>query len=107
MGPKYKQEDILNALESFIENPVMTEKIYEKTAQLIMDNKIIGWFQGRSEFGPRALGNRSILARPFPSTNKDYINKKVKFREEFRPFAPVVIEEFPKTILILKVHLLI
>ena len=55
--------------------------------------KIIGWFQGGAEFGPRALGNRSILTRPFPADMKDYLNARVKFREEFRPFAPAVLAE--------------
>ena len=55
--------------------------------------KIIGWFQNRAEFGPRALGNRSILCKPYPSSMRDYLNKKVKFREEFRPFAPAILEE--------------
>lgn len=59
----------------------------------ISDGKIVGWFQGRMEFGPRALGNRSILADPRNPQMKDIINSKVKFRESFRPFAPAVIEE--------------
>ena len=61
-----------------------------------MKKKIIGWFQGAAEFGPRALGNRSILASPNPEQIKDHINKNVKFRENFRPFAPAVLEEFAK-----------
>ena len=51
-------------------------------------------FQGAAEFGPRALGNRSILASPFPNKTKDHINKNVKFREYFRPFAPAILEEY-------------
>jgi carbamoyltransferase len=62
-------------------------------AGLIAEGKIIGWVQGRSEFGPRALGNRSILADPRPSENKDIVNKMVKKRENYRPFAPSVIQE--------------
>lgn len=62
-------------------------------AQLMADRKVIGWVQGRSEFGPRALGNRSILADPRPAEHKDIINKMVKKRESYRPFAPSVIEE--------------
>lgn len=69
------------------------ENIFELTAKKIFEGKIIGWFQGRSEFGPRALGNRSILARPFPAEMKDYVNDQVKFREYFRPFAPVILAE--------------
>ena len=54
---------------------------------------MFGWFQDGSEFGPRALGNRSILTSPFPEDMKDYLNKRVKFREEFRPFAPAILSE--------------
>ena len=60
----------------------------------INENKIIAWFQDKSEFGHRALGNRSIIAKPFPISNKNYINKTVKFRESFRPFAPAVLDEY-------------
>lgn len=76
-GVKYKR----------IDNPGLI------AAELISQNKIIGWFQGRSEYGPRSLGNRSILANPLNKNMKDKINKKIKFREEFRPFAPSVLEE--------------
>lgn len=68
--------------------------ICHETAQLIADGYVIGWVQGRSEFGPRALGNRSILADPRPEENKDIINAMVKKREAFRPFAPSVLEEY-------------
>lgn len=64
-----------------------------KTAQLLADGFVVGWIQGRSEFGPRALGNRSILADPRPASNKLLINQMVKKREEYRPFAPSVLEE--------------
>ena len=60
-------------------------------AKLLAEGCIIGWYQGRSEFGPRALGNRSILADPGGANMKDQINARVKYREEFRPFAPSVI----------------
>jgi carbamoyltransferase len=63
------------------------------TAELISQGSVIGWMQGRSEFGPRALGNRSILADPRPQENKDRINQMVKKREGYRPFAPSVLEE--------------
>lgn len=62
-------------------------------AQLIADGKVLGWYQGRSEWGPRALGNRSILANPAIPTMKDTINAKIKRRESFRPFAPSVLRE--------------
>ena len=60
---------------------------------MIADNAIIGWFQGRTELGPRALGNRSILADPRRADNRDRVNARIKFREEFRPFAPSVLAE--------------
>lgn len=65
-------------------------------AQYLKDGKIVGWHQGPAEFGPRALGNRSILARPAPASIKDHVNARVKFRESFRPFAPAVLEECAK-----------
>jgi carbamoyltransferase len=66
----------------------------ERAAQMLSDGKIIGWIQGRAEFGPRALGNRSILADPRSPSIKDMINSRIKFREEFRPFAPSILHEF-------------
>jgi carbamoyltransferase len=65
-----------------------------KAAELLANGKVIGWVQGRSEFGPRALGNRSILADPRPAENKDLINEMIKKREGYRPFAPSVLEEY-------------
>jgi carbamoyltransferase len=65
----------------------------ETGAQLLADGKLLGWYQGRGEFGPRALGNRSILADPRDVKNRDRVNNAVKFREEWRPFAPSVLEE--------------
>ncbi|MBI4148113.1 carbamoyltransferase [Candidatus Woesearchaeota archaeon] len=70
-----------------------TEEIAPTTAKLIYDNHVIGWFQGRMEWGPRALGARSILSNPCNEKMKDILNAKVKHRELFRPFAPVVSEE--------------
>ena len=60
----------------------------------LKEQKIIGWFQEGAEFGPRALGNRSILTAPFPKEMKDILNSRVKFRETFRPFAPSILSEF-------------
>ncbi len=65
-----------------------------EVADIIAAGNIIGWMQGRAEFGPRALGNRSVLADPRPADMKDRINKTIKFRESFRPFAPSVLHEF-------------
>lgn len=70
------------------------ERIVDEAASLLAAGKIIGWMQGRAEFGPRALGNRSILANPCDPGIKDIINARVKFREEFRPFAPSILHEF-------------
>lgn len=69
------------------------DDVVSKTAQLIAQGSVIGWIQGRSEFGPRALGNRSILADSRPAENKSRINKMVKKREAYRPFAPSILEE--------------
>ena len=68
--------------------------LFKSAAQLISEGNVIGWFQGRMEFGPRALGNRSILADPRNSNMKSIINMKIKRRESFRPFAPSVIEKY-------------
>ncbi len=62
-------------------------------AKLLAHGQVLGWVQGRSEFGPRALGNRSILADPRPPNNKARINEMVKRRESYRPFAPAVLQE--------------
>jgi len=73
------------------------DNLYQATAKILEEGQIIAWYQGRAEFGPRALGNRSILTKPFPAEMKDYINAKVKFREAFRPFAPAVLKEHCST----------
>lgn len=67
--------------------------LYRRVSVLLNEGKVVGWFQGRMEFGPRALGNRSILADPRNLSMKNQVNSKIKFREEFRPFAPVVLAE--------------
>ena len=69
------------------------EELLRKTAQAIADGKVVGWFQGRMEWGPRALGNRSILADPRRADMKDILNAKIKRRESFRPFAPSILRE--------------
>ncbi len=70
-----------------------SDSICRETAKLLADGAVVGWVQGRSEFGPRALGNRSILADPRPAENKKRINNMIKKRESYRPFAPSVLEE--------------
>jgi carbamoyltransferase len=93
LGPEYSNEEIENILKirkckyTYLDNPA------KKAAELLADNKIIAWFQGRMESGPRALGNRSILMSPLKAENKDIINAWVKFREGFRPFCPSLIYE--------------
>ena len=65
----------------------------EQTAQALVEGKAVGWFQGRMEFGPRALGGRSILGDPRSESMQKILNLKVKYRESFRPFAPSVLRE--------------
>jgi carbamoyltransferase len=70
------------------------ESICEVTAKLLAEGFLVGWIQGRAEFGPRALGNRSILADPRQQSTQNQINQKIKFREHFRPFAPSILHEY-------------
>jgi carbamoyltransferase len=95
-GPEYSDEEIKSVLEERNLKYEFIENIEKYTAQKLADNKIIGWFQGRMESGPRALGNRSILMSANTSENKDLINAKVKFREAFRPFCPSILWEKKK-----------
>jgi len=92
-GPTRDNREIEDAIKLTGVNAKRIDDPSMIASQLLAEGKIIAWYQGRSEFGPRALGHRSILADPGLSTMKDEINKRVKFREEFRPFAPSVLEE--------------
>ena len=102
-GPEFDEKEIKEALsdkrqalseKNCREEVILNEsELCRKTAQAIADGKIVGWFQGRMEWGPRALGNRSILADPRKAQMKDILNERVKHREGFRPFAPSVLEE--------------
>jgi len=92
-GPEFKDVDIKSKLDTYELPYVKLADPARTAAELISQGKIIGWFQGRMEYGPRALGNRSILGDPRDAKNKDKINMKIKFREEFRPFAPAVLKE--------------
>lgn len=94
-GPDYPDNEIIDALTKFSLSyqPSGYARLYPKVATWLSQGKIIGWFQGKMEFGPRALGNRSILADPRGAGMKNKVNSLIKFREEFRPFAPVVLEE--------------
>jgi carbamoyltransferase len=78
---------------SFYIKSRQTDDICSQTAEVLSKGKVVGWFQGRSEFGPRALGNRSIIADPRQPEMKDVLNKIVKHRQEFRPFAPIVLAD--------------
>jgi carbamoyltransferase len=94
-GCEYTDEQILSALTNAKVrwHQYGEETLVVRTAEQIADGKIVGWFQGRMEFGPRALGNRSILADPRRKDMKDTLNSRIKYREPFRPFCPSVIAE--------------
>jgi carbamoyltransferase len=93
LGPAYEDSAILAALRAAGIPAEKPPQIALQTAALLAAGKVVGWFQGRMEYGPRALGNRSILADPRQARMKDLINAKVKFREAFRPFAPSILAE--------------
>lgn len=92
-GPAYSDAEIQAVLDRAQAEYRSTADPAGAAAELLSQGKVIGWFQGRMEFGPRALGNRSILADPRVANMQDIINHKVKFREEFRPIAPSVLHE--------------
>ena len=95
LGPEYSQQEIEEKLKKIGANFKILEedKLIEKTSSALIEGKAIGWFQGRMEFGPRALGARSIIADSRSETMQKKLNLKVKYRESFRPFAPSVIRE--------------
>jgi len=95
VGPSFSDTEIVKFLDSENISYKSFDKksLLEKTAQLIADGNIVGWYQGKMEWGPRALGNRSILADPRREDMKDILNAKIKHRESFRPFAPSILEE--------------
>lgn len=99
-GPQFAPEAIGQALEnsqvrdlSYPVKRVSDEELVRLTAKHLADGKIVGWYQGRQEWGPRALGNRSILVDPRRAEMKDILNQRIKHREPFRPFAPSILEE--------------
>ncbi len=96
-GPQFSDDEIAAAVIDRHDVPHercrSEDELIDRTARLIADGQVVGWFQGRLEFGPRALGARSLLADPRSDRMKDIINAKVKFREAFRPFAPAVLKE--------------
>lgn len=96
LGPSFTDEQI----QSYLNQRKIKYNIFKneaelikKTAKLIYDDQVVGWFQGRMEWGPRALGTRSILSNPCNTQMQEILNQKVKHREKFRPFAPVVCED--------------
>jgi carbamoyltransferase len=99
-GPEFSREEIRAAVEAsrlgengFAVEELPEEALLQKTAAIIADGKILGWFQGRAEWGPRALGNRSIVADPRRPEMKEILNRRIKHREIFRPFAPSILAE--------------
>ena len=95
LGPAYSNDEIEALLKKHnaVHARYSDDELLEKTVQLLADEKVVGWFQGRMEFGPRALGNRSILGDARSPRMQSVMNLKVKFRESFRPFAPIVRRE--------------
>ncbi|WP_259067175.1 carbamoyltransferase [Mucilaginibacter sp. X4EP1] len=96
LGPEYTDKDVLRLINNQNIPYVFFDDFADLTlvvSQKIADGKVVGWFQGRMEFGPRALGNRSILGDPRNPEMQNIINTKIKSRESFRPFAPAVLEE--------------
>ena len=95
LGPKYERSEIkTNLIKLGAKFQEMSElKVIQKTAKALSQGKAIGWFQGKMEFGPRALGSRSILGDPRSDSMQKTLNLKVKFRESFRPFAPSILRE--------------
>ena len=99
-GPGYSREEIRRAIDSngiaqkgFRVAELPEQELVRRTAATIADGKILGWFQGRCEWGPRALGNRSIVADPRRPEMKEMLNRRIKHRESFRPFAPSILAE--------------
>jgi carbamoyltransferase len=95
LGPEYTDGEIEETLRRHgaVWERLDRDALLDRTVQLLAAGKVLGWFQGRLEFGPRALGNRSILGDPRSPAMQSVMNLKVKFRESFRPFAPAVLRE--------------
>ena len=94
-GPEFDNIYIENMLKNFTDDVeyYFSDRVEEETAKILADNKIVGWFQGRMEYGPRALGNRSIIASPTDVTINQWLNERMK-RNEFMPFAPSCLYEY-------------
>ena len=98
LGPSFTNEQVLRACESYPEKPKYSQivKVPETVAQILAEGNPVAWFQGRMEFGPRALGGRSILGCPSVEGIADRINQQIKFRERWRPFCPSMLEKVAK-----------
>jgi carbamoyltransferase len=99
-GPEYNQEETKSLLRT---NKISYKEVYDTeqyVAERLSEGKLVGWFQGKLEMGPRALGNRSILADPRTIESRDQVNEYVKHREKWRPFAPSILEEAAEEYLI-------
>jgi carbamoyltransferase len=96
LGPSFSNEEIENFLRNCgaVFHKLNEKELIEKVGSALIEEKAIGWFQGRMEFGPRALGNRSIIADPRSKFMQKQLNLKVKYRESFRPFAPSILDEY-------------
>jgi carbamoyltransferase len=102
-GPQFSEEDIARVIGQhrtlireagcLVQTQVDVSELCQRAAAAIADGRVVGWFQGRMEWGPRALGNRSILGDPRRADMKAVLNEKIKRRESFRPFAPAILEE--------------
>src|SRR4029079_3475311 len=94
-GPQFSNDEIRAALEKtgLAFESHTDDEVTKRAAGDIANGLVVGWFQGRMEFGPRALGNRSILVDPRRAEMKDILNDRIKKREPFRPFAPSILEE--------------
>jgi len=99
LGPNYSDSVLAESAKNanFPSKLLSDDELFEYVSKLIASGKVVGWYQGASEWGPRALGNRSILGDPTRLDMKDIINKKIKKRESFRPFAPTVLKEYVST----------
>lgn len=94
LGKEYSEKEVKWAITTFYHGKFRkSDNVVKETAVFLSKNMIVGWFCGKSEFGPRALGNRSIIANPCDESMKDILNRRVKFREAFRPFAPIFLYE--------------
>jgi carbamoyltransferase len=95
LGGEYTAEECLAAIHRNGLRPIHfdREQLLQRVVDALCEGKVVGWFQGRMEFGARALGNRSLLADPRRDDMRDIINLRIKFREKFRPFAPSILED--------------